>query len=74
MNERQHTSTETPEMIDKYTRALRRMHVGAGFIAGSGLAWLLSEVLTTAPLTFYLAIAGLVVFGVVTLVDAWRLR
>lgn len=84
MSSREHTyegcNTDLlQEVVDhlcenKYARGLHRLHVGAGFIAGSGLAWFVSEIVTTVPLTFYLAILGLVVFTAVALIDAWRLR
>jgi len=60
--------------MDKYTIALRRLHVGAGIAGGSFASWVLSEIVTTAPLTFYFSLVCLGVFVVVALVDAWRLR
>lgn len=61
------------EIMDKYTNALRRLYVGSGFIAGAGLTWVVSEIVSTLPLTFYFALISLVVFGVVALIDSWRL-
>lgn len=61
-------------MTNRYQRGLTRLHVGMGFVAGTGSAWVVSEIVSALPLTLYFAYAALVVFVVVVIVDAWRLR
>ena len=60
--------------MDKYTNALRRAHIGAGIAGGSFASWILSEIVTTLPLTFYFVFVCFGMFVVVALVDAWRTR
>ena len=61
-------------MSDAGNRALRRAHIGAGIAGGSLASWILSEIVATAPLTFYFVFVCFAVFIVVGLVDTWRLR